>query len=88
MHREEQSFTLRFSLEASFPDDYDGDEDQRAWTSEWEARMKPDILKMVFESLRRHPSWTAHVRNRGKSAVDEIEVVVERDFGKTQPFKI
>ena len=53
MYREEQSFTLRFSLEASFPDDYDGEEDQRAWTAEWEARMKPDILKMVFESLRR-----------------------------------
>jgi len=88
MYREEQSFTLRFSLEASFPDDYDGDEDQRAWTSEWEARIKPDILKMVFESLRRHPGWAAHIRNRGKSALDEIEVVVERDFGRPQPFKI
>lgn len=88
MHREEQSFNLRFSLEASFPDDYEGDEDQRAWTGEWEARIKPDILKMVFESLRRQPGWAAHVRNRGKSSQDEIEVVVEKDFGKLQPFKI
>ena len=88
MHREEQSFNLRFTVEASFPDDYEGAEDQRAWTGEWEARIKPDILKMVFESLRRQPGWAAHIRNRGKSALDEIEVVVERDFGKPQPFKI
>ncbi|HEX7766843.1 MAG TPA: hypothetical protein VF443_09020 [Nitrospira sp.] len=88
MYREEQSFTLRFSLEASFPDDYDGDEDQRAWAGEWEARIKPDILKTVFESLRRHPGWAAHIRNRGKSALDEIEVVVEKDFGRLQPFRI
>ena len=88
MHREEQSFNLRFTVEASFPDDYEGDEDQRAWTGEWEARIKPDILKMVFEPLRRQPGWAAHIRNRGKSAQDEIEVVVEKDFGKPQPFKI
>ncbi|ULA65774.1 MAG: hypothetical protein LZF86_250030 [Nitrospira sp.] len=88
MYREEQSFTLRFSLEASFPDDYEGEEDQRAWTGEWEARMKPEILKTVFESLRRHPGWSAHIRNRGISTQAEIEVVVEKDFGKPQPFKI
>ncbi|MCC6141910.1 MAG: hypothetical protein IT389_14985 [Nitrospira sp.] len=88
MYREEQSFTLRFSLEASFPDDYEGEEDQRAWTGEWEARMKPDILKTVFEALRRHPGWSAHIRNRGISTLDEIEVVVEKDFGKPQPFSI
>lgn len=88
MYREEQTFTLRFSLEASFPEEYDGDEDQRAWTGEWEARIKPDILKSVFESLRRHPGWTSHIRNRGKSAQDEIEVVVERDYGTPQPFRI
>ena len=88
MYREEQSFNLRFSVEASFPDDYEGDEDERTWTGEWEARIKPDIIKMVFESLRRHPGWSAHIRNRGKSTLDEIEVVVEKDFGKPHPFKI
>ena len=88
MYREEQSFNLRFSLEAGFPDDYEGDEDHRAWTAEWETRIKPDILKSVFESLRRYPGWAAHIRNRGKSALDEIEVVVEKDFGTPPPFKI
>ena len=31
MYQEEKAFTLRFSLEASFPDDYEGDEDHQAW---------------------------------------------------------
>ena len=88
MYREEKSFTLQFSLEASFPDDYEGDDDHQAWTREWETRMKPDIIKVVFESLRRHPGWSAHIRNRGKSAQDEIEVALERDFTKPQPFSI
>ena len=29
MYQEEKTFTLRFSLEASFPDDYEGEEDTR-----------------------------------------------------------
>ncbi|HSN03938.1 MAG TPA: hypothetical protein VLS44_03080 [Nitrospira sp.] len=88
MYREEKTFTLQFSLEASFPDDYEGDDDHQAWTREWETRMKPDIIKVVFESLRRHPGWSAHIRNRGKSAQDEIEVALERDFTTPQPFRI
>lgn len=88
MYREEKSFTLQFSLEAIFPDDYEGDDDHQAWTSEWETRMKPDIIKVVFESLRSHPGWSAHIRNRGKSAQDEIEVALEKDFTTPQPFKI
>jgi hypothetical protein len=38
--------------------------------------MKGEVIKAVFAALRRHPSWTAHVRNRGVSAADEIEIVV------------
>jgi hypothetical protein len=26
------------------------------------------------------PGWTAHVRNRGASSADEIEIVVERSY--------
>ena len=63
MYQEEKTFTLRFSLEASFPDDYEGEEDNQAWVNEWEARIKPDLLKVLFESLRQHRAWQAHVRN-------------------------
>ena len=88
MYQEEKTCTLRFSLEASFPDDYDGDEEHLAWVREWEARIKPDLLKVLFESLRQHQSWQAHVRNRGKSTTDEIEIVLARDFSKSQGFSL
>jgi hypothetical protein len=88
MYQEEKTFTLRFSLEASFPDDYEGEEDNQAWVNEWEARIKPDLLKVLFESLRQHRAWQAHVRNRGISPADEIEIVLSRDFSKPQGFSL
>lgn len=77
---EEKDFRLRFSLEAKFPDDYEGEEDNYAWLQDWNTRVKPHLLKVIFDSLRQHPSWSAHVRNRGISPEDEIEIVVTRDF--------
>jgi hypothetical protein len=77
MYQEEKTFTLQFSLEASFPDDYEGEEDNQAW-----------MLKALFESLRQHRSWQTHVRNRGKSPADEIEIVLARDFSKPQGFSL
>jgi hypothetical protein len=85
MYQEEQTFMLRFSLEASFPEDYDGDDDHLAWMREWESEIKPEMLKQVFETLRRHPAWTSRVRNRGIPSTDEIEIVVTRDFSKPAP---
>ena len=80
MIREEKDFRLRFSLEAVFPDEYDGELDNQAWLGEWETRIKPELLKTVFEALRHHPAWTSHVRNRGLSPLDEIEIALVRDF--------
>jgi len=80
MFQEEKTFRFRFNLEASFPEDYDGDEDNYAWVQDWEKRIKPELTKLVFDFLRRHTSWTVHVRNRGASPADEIEVVMTKDF--------
>jgi hypothetical protein len=88
MYQEEQTFALRFTLEASFPDDYEGDEDNNVWVREWEALIKPQLLKLVFELLRQYHGWTAHVRNRGASPTDEIEVVLSRDFSQSRPFSL
>lgn len=88
MYQEEQTFSLRFTLEASFPDDYEGEDDNMAWLREWETRIKPQLIKLVFESLRQQPGWTSHIRNRGASPADEIEVVLARDFSKPFPFSI
>jgi hypothetical protein len=79
MFTEDKTFTLRFSLEAAFPDDYDGDTDQYQWVREWEGGMKAEVLKAVFGVLRSRPGWTARVRNRGMSDQDEIEIVLLRD---------
>lgn len=86
MYQEDKTFTLRFSLEARFPEGYEGDDDHHAWLQTWESSMKPELIKAVFESLRRTQHWTVHTRNRGKSPDDEIEIVLERDFSSSQPF--
>ncbi len=80
MFQEEESFKLRFSLEATFPDDYDGEDDERAWLQQWEAQVKPDIVKSIFQTLERHPGWVARFRNRGVATSDEIEIVLEKSF--------
>ncbi|NGZ02376.1 MAG: hypothetical protein CV090_04925 [Nitrospira sp. WS238] len=86
MYQEEKTFALRFTLEASFPDEYTGEDDEQNWVREWEARIKPRLIKAAFESLRKHPGWAAHIRNRGVSPTDEIEIVLARDFSKPAPF--
>ncbi|MBA5865913.1 MAG: hypothetical protein GDA67_04350 [Nitrospira sp. CR1.3] len=88
MYQEEKTFMLRFSLEAIFPDDYEGDEDRYAWMQSWESRIKPHLLKTLFELLRQHQAWNAHVRNRGISPADEIEIVLSRDMSKPEPFSL
>ena len=82
MFREEKEFILRFSLEARFPEDYEGEEEGYLWLKEWETAIKPELLKQIFSSLRSRPFWEAHVRNRGTSAENEIEIVVIKDFPK------
>jgi len=78
MYKEEQSFNLRFSLEATFLDEYDGEDDEHAWLRQWETQIKPDIVKSIFKALERYPEWAARFRNRGMAATDEIEIVLEK----------
>lgn len=84
MFTEEKEFRLRFSLSASFPDDYSGEEDGYQWLREWEEVIKPGLIKVVFAHLRGHPGWRCHVRSRGISPEDEIEVVLEKEL-ETRP---
>ena len=80
MFEEEKTFTLRFTLVAGFPEDYDGDDDGYAWLHDWETRVKPELLKTVMAALRAHPSWSVHVRNRGMAATDEVEIALKKTF--------
>ena len=36
MFQEDREFNLRFSLEANFPEDYEGEDDDYAWLDGWE----------------------------------------------------
>lgn len=80
MYQEDKTFTVRIDLEAHFPEHYDGEEDAYGWLGEWEAQVKPELLKSIFATLRRFPGWTAHVRNRGASPADEIEIALVKVF--------
>lgn len=82
MYQEETSFNIRFSLEAKFPEDYEGDEDALAWVRGWDTRVKPDVMKAIFQTLRHFPEWSAHIRNRGMAATDEIEIALVKDFSE------
>jgi ribosomal protein L11 methylase PrmA len=82
METREKSFTIRFSLAAKIPealwenDDFEEDD----WLAEWEAQIKPELIRTIFWHLRSFPNWEAHIRNRGISPVDEIEIALERRF--------
>jgi len=80
METREKTFLLRFTLEAQIPDALLEDEDfeEDAWLDEWEVDIKPGLIRAVFAQLRATPAWSARVRNRGISPLDEIEIVVTR----------
>ena len=82
MERREATFTLRCTLVAEIPDAMWADEDfeENAWLDEWEAGIKPGLIRAVFTHVRGFPGWEAHTRNRGYSTGDEIEIVMTRRF--------
>lgn len=82
METRAKTFLLRFTLETEIPDALWDREDfeEDAWLDEWEVALKPAVVRAVFAELRSVPGWTARVRNRGISALDEIEIVVRRRF--------
>jgi hypothetical protein len=82
METKEKSFTLRFSLTAEIPDALWDDEDfeEETWLSGWEQSIKPGLIRAVFTYLRSVPDWDAHIRNRGMSPLEEIEIVLQRRF--------
>ena len=80
MYQEEKTFCVRFSLEANFPEDYEGEEDEYAWLHDWESRVMPEVLKAIFTTVRKFPSWSARVRNRGMARTEEIEISLVKDY--------
>ena len=79
--REEHTFRLRFSLSTDIPmeawdeEDFEGNE----WLNEWEVQIKPGLVRNVFSYLRTFEGWTSHIRNRGMSPLEEIEIVMKKE---------
>jgi len=82
METREKSFSIRFSLTARIPEAQWEDDtfEEDDWLTEWEAQIKPGLIRAIFGHLRSFPTWEAHIRNRGISPLDEIEIVLERSF--------
>jgi hypothetical protein len=82
METREKTFTIRFSLAAEIPAALweDDDFDENDWLDDWEVQIKPGLIRAIFSHLRSFPDWEAHIRNRGISPLDEIEIVVQRSF--------
>ena len=82
METRERTFTIRLSLSATIPeallDDDRFEEDE--WVKEWETQLKPALIRAVVSHLRSFRGWQVHIRSRGISPEDEIEMVVERRF--------
>jgi hypothetical protein len=82
METREKTFTIRFSLTADIPEAlWEDDEfEEDSWLDEWEGAIKPGLIRAVFSHLRSFPNWEAHIRNRGISPLDEIEIALQRNF--------
>jgi hypothetical protein len=76
VHREQGTFVVRVELSAEFGDDYEGDEDGYAWLEAWRARVRPRLVRAIFDELRADPQLTAVPASRGKNPDDEIEIAV------------
>jgi hypothetical protein len=78
----EKVFNIRLSISASIPPELleSDDFDDTAWLNEWEVGIKPGLIRALFSHLRSFPDWKVHIRNRGLSPLDEIEVVMQRSY--------
>jgi hypothetical protein len=74
---EQRDFNLRFDVRAEFPDDYDGERDGYAWYGEFPP-IAAEILRAAVAILAKHPGWTVHTGNRGRSSDDEVTLVLTR----------
>jgi hypothetical protein len=84
MHRESHTFTVRIELEASFDDDYEGDDDGGAWLRRFHEQTRPQLVAAVMRVLAADRSLSVRPQTRGRSPEDEIEIGVALQTTKPQ----
>ncbi|AKF05252.1 hypothetical protein [Sandaracinus amylolyticus] len=77
-YREERTYTIELRLSASFPDDYEGEEDGYEWHARFDRVVRPRIARAVIEALMRDPGWKVTPTTRGESESERLELRVER----------
>jgi hypothetical protein len=81
---ERREFVVRFEVRCEFSDDYEGEEDGYEWAKDFPA-IAAEIVGSAMQIVRRHPGWSVHPANRGRSSDDEVTLVVERAVGTSRP---
>ena len=76
MHRETHTFTVRIELEASFDDDYEGDDDGGAWLRRFHDETRPQVVAAIMRVLAADRRVTVRPQSRGRSPEDEVEIGV------------
>lgn len=76
IHREEARFTVTIDLSAEFPDDYEGDDDGNEWLRRWSERVRPKLVRAIFEALRADPAFEAIPAPRGRAPDEHVEIDV------------
>ena len=77
-YREERTYTIELRLSASFPDDYEGEEDGYEWHARFDRVVRPRVARAVIEALMRDPGWKVTPTTRGESETERLELLVER----------
>lgn len=80
-YREERTYNVQLRLSATFPDDYEGDDDGYEWHAHFDRVVRPRIARAVIEALLEGGGWKVTPSNRGQSESEQLELIVERKIG-------
>ena len=81
-HREEREFQITLHLSASFPDDYEGDDDGFAWFETWDHELRPRVVRALFDAVRTDPRFAALAAPRGRDPETALDVEIRFEPAK------
>jgi hypothetical protein len=76
-YREERELVIRLHLSASFDDGYQGDDDGYAWYREFDAEVRPELVRALVRVLAAQGKFRITPINRGLDTHEELELAVE-----------